>query len=734
MSFVSNINKLANDLTAGFVIDVQNAQENATTAIEQAAIATAMATVCTTIYDNFDDRYLGPKAVAPIVDNDGNALVYGALYFDTTQNFMKVWSNAGWINAGSSVNGTTERYTYHATAGQTVFAATYEAGYIDVFLNGAKLENGVDFTAVTSTDITLTVGANVGDVVDIICYAVFELSTAPTKDVVAYTVSTVEDLASVPSSYTTAIVKDLDRGGTFIWSSTGIANGGTVFAGATGFWTRQYSGAVNVKWFGAVGDGISDDTIAFQNTINYAISNDVVIEDKQGLTIRLTSTIIANQGFTFIGTPQIVKSIGGVDLFAGTFLYFDHTGKGITSGVATDYATDFNFISVGTRRNQPAPIVGWTPNDNDYDFYFEGIADVTFKDCLLLNPTRGIAAYGGGGRFNIYNLRMQPFKVGINIDTVYDVCRIDQLHIWPFWRDDMNVHTYCMNNLDGIISGRNDNPMWSNIFTIFARAGIRFVNGDGGITSKFHLSNCDFDRGILGIWLDSVNSVTGQIVNYTSQGETGQLGSKGLFISGTSTSNSIEATNFRVNECDQNGIRIEGTSNRFSVSNLTVQQFDGANIGYPAIEALSTNIVEILGTPNLSSTLSIHDIKYSPTGIIKVDEWRDFTPVVTSSSGTITTLGTVNGKYKVTGDSVQVAFNIGITTNGTATGGIVFQAPISIPIGTANGGGREINVSGKSLTTHVNGSSVISIYNYDNTHPGTDGCMLSGNITYKAIL
>jgi len=281
-TFVENINKLANDLTVGFIAGVQNAQESTTTAIEQAAIATAMATVCTDIYDQFDDKYLGPKATAPTVDNDGNALAYGALYFDTTQNFMKVWSNAGWINAGSSVNGTTERYTYHATAGQTVFAATYEAGYIDVFLNGSKLENGVDFTAVTSTNITLAVGANVDDVVDIICYAVFELSTAPTKDVVAYTVSTVGDLASVPSSYTTAIVKDLDRGGTFIWSSTGTANGGTVFAGATGYWNRQYSGAINVKWFGVISGGIINTQASMQLAWDYAYANDCQVDIDAG--------------------------------------------------------------------------------------------------------------------------------------------------------------------------------------------------------------------------------------------------------------------------------------------------------------------------------------------------------------------------------------------------------------------------------------------------------------------
>jgi hypothetical protein len=43
------------------------------------------------VFDSFDDRYLGAKSSAPTLDNDGNALQDGALYFDTTSNVLRVY-------------------------------------------------------------------------------------------------------------------------------------------------------------------------------------------------------------------------------------------------------------------------------------------------------------------------------------------------------------------------------------------------------------------------------------------------------------------------------------------------------------------------------------------------------------------------------------------------------------------------------------------------------------------
>ena len=64
------------------------AETNAETA-QTAAEAAQSAAEAT--FDLFDDTYLGAKASNPTVDNDGNALQDGALYFDTTNNTMKVY-------------------------------------------------------------------------------------------------------------------------------------------------------------------------------------------------------------------------------------------------------------------------------------------------------------------------------------------------------------------------------------------------------------------------------------------------------------------------------------------------------------------------------------------------------------------------------------------------------------------------------------------------------------------
>lgn len=67
-------------------------------ATTKAAEAAANATAAANSYDAFDDRYLGAKSTAPAVDNDGQALLVGALYWDTGLSAMRVWSGSSWVD------------------------------------------------------------------------------------------------------------------------------------------------------------------------------------------------------------------------------------------------------------------------------------------------------------------------------------------------------------------------------------------------------------------------------------------------------------------------------------------------------------------------------------------------------------------------------------------------------------------------------------------------------------
>lgn len=72
-----------------------------------AAVATASssATAAANSYDQFDDRYLGPKSANPSLDNDNNALVEGAIYWNTTAKEFRVWNGTAW-QADTIVGGT----------------------------------------------------------------------------------------------------------------------------------------------------------------------------------------------------------------------------------------------------------------------------------------------------------------------------------------------------------------------------------------------------------------------------------------------------------------------------------------------------------------------------------------------------------------------------------------------------------------------------------------------------
>jgi hypothetical protein len=78
------------------------ASTSASSAATSASSAATSATDAATSYDNFDDRYLGSKSSAPTLDNDGNTLLVGAIYWNSTLNNMYVWSGSVWVQIATT--------------------------------------------------------------------------------------------------------------------------------------------------------------------------------------------------------------------------------------------------------------------------------------------------------------------------------------------------------------------------------------------------------------------------------------------------------------------------------------------------------------------------------------------------------------------------------------------------------------------------------------------------------
>ena len=142
--------------------------------------------------NSFANIYLGPSATAPTQDPDGSALDVGDLYFDTTSNVMKVYSSSGWVTAASAINGTSDRYTYTVSSSTTTITGAdddgntlaYDAGYIDVYLNGVRMVNGTDVTVTSGTSVVFAsaIGTSGTDVVDIVAFGTFELANFSVGD------------------------------------------------------------------------------------------------------------------------------------------------------------------------------------------------------------------------------------------------------------------------------------------------------------------------------------------------------------------------------------------------------------------------------------------------------------------------------------------------------------------------------------------------------------------------
>jgi hypothetical protein len=201
-----------------------SATASATSATASANSATASATSATNAatsetnaaasFDSFDDRYLGAKSSDPSVDNDGNALLTGALYFNSSDNVMKNYTGSAWQTLKPT---SSEQTNINTLAAADVVADMAILATADIVADMNTLG-----TADVVSDMNTLATADV----------VSDMNTLATADVVAdmNTLGTADVVADMNTLGTADVVTDMNTLGT----ATNVTNMATVAANITG--------------------------------------------------------------------------------------------------------------------------------------------------------------------------------------------------------------------------------------------------------------------------------------------------------------------------------------------------------------------------------------------------------------------------------------------------------------------------------------------------------------------
>ena len=206
------------------------ASTQATNASNSATAAASSATSAATSLDTFDDRFLGAKSSDPSTDNDGDALITGALYFNSSNNVLMVYTGSAWVRTTPT---SSDQTNINALSASAVITDMALLGTADVIADMALLADAdviADMNTLATSDIvsdlnTLATSDIVSDlntlatsdiVSDINVLAtsdvVSDLNTLATSDIVSdlNTLATSDIVSDINTLATSDIVSDLN--------------------------------------------------------------------------------------------------------------------------------------------------------------------------------------------------------------------------------------------------------------------------------------------------------------------------------------------------------------------------------------------------------------------------------------------------------------------------------------------------------------------------------------------
>ena len=211
----------------------------------------------------------------------------------------------------SAVIKTTQAYT--ATGGQTTFAVTngYSTGYVDVFVNGTKL-NSTEFTDTSGTDVILATGSFADDVVEVVKYLPASgVSNNVLRQQTTFTASASQTVFS--ASYTPGLL-DIFYNGSKLSPDDFTANNGTYFTLATASAANDivdvFVYSYQVGAFSGIGGAGVANQLAYYSTSNSITGSPNFTVSGSAIVITGSLIVSSSSTFTNIGPTVLSGSVG----------------------------------------------------------------------------------------------------------------------------------------------------------------------------------------------------------------------------------------------------------------------------------------------------------------------------------------------------------------------------------------------------------------------------------------
>ncbi|MDR2757576.1 MAG: glycoside hydrolase family 55 protein [Planctomycetaceae bacterium] len=241
---------------------------------------------------------------------------------------------------------------------------------------------------------------------------------------------------------------------------------------------------LNVREFGAVGDGKTDDTAAFQKALDAAATSDSQVVSVPRGNYRFEGSLEVPVGVTLKGVWESVPAHIGIRNKGQVRPTDDGTTFLVTGGQGQ--INDTPFLTLNTNSTLKGICI-YYPDQKEDDVPTEYPWTIAMRgknpailDCELLNPYQAIDATKNE-RHLIRNISGQPLRLGIYVDSIYDIGRIENVHFNPWWSMKPKLFRWQMENGEAFVFGRSDWQYVHNTFCFGYNIGYRFIETKSGV-------------------------------------------------------------------------------------------------------------------------------------------------------------------------------------------------------------------------------------------------------------